>query len=142
MPYEGVEFGWPEVTRTGSGYSPQPCIPEVWAWDGRWSCYVAPEWLDVLETSLSADFRDNLLVGSRLGFVFASGGYQMTGNSNRRFWSVTSVNSGYRNLPQVFCDTAKKCGATGRFIRVPEPGTLGLLGLGLLGIGASRRRKA
>jgi hypothetical protein len=42
--------------------------------------------------------------------------------------------------PQI-CHTTDRCRATGSWDPVPEPSTLGLIGLGLLGLGAMKRRR-
>jgi hypothetical protein len=79
---------------------------------------------------------DTIVVGDIVDISFSVFGVSIDlGNVDTTRWIVSAgYNLGYETLP----DASAQTGGT---VSVPEPGTLTLLGIGLLGIAASRRRR-
>ena len=135
VPYDGVEVGWPEGFGSAFACNPKD-RPFV-----RGGCGVSPEWLGAISFTLRAEFRGDLLVGSEFMFRWPKSVYRMTGDADG-LWTVDYLEPTPEGFHGCGLPDDSPCGATGRFIRVPEPGTLALFGVGLAGLGFTRRRKA
>lgn len=135
VPYDGVEVGWPEIF--GAAYPCDPALPS----GGRGGCGVSTEWLGAIEFVLRADFQGDLLVGGEFAFRWPGNYYRMTGDANG-LWTVDLMQTDYEGSLVCGAPEDSPCGSTGRFVRIAEPGTLGLFGLGLAGLGLKRRRRS
>ena len=110
---------------------------------------------DPLEGFYAANFNVNVIKAPASDFSTYLGHMIVTGELTHQVWDVawngsSFVNTIIGNFPNqpedgIFvtaailkpgCDQTNTCGAT-----VPEPGTLGLLGLALVGVAARRRAK-
>ena len=137
-PYEGLELILP-----GFDYVNVPCREDLGP-EYVGSCSVSPSWLTYsagLDFNLT--FRDNFVLGS-ISFqgVFDS---LWASSDARGIWSFGGFGTDYDGY---YC--GGDCTATGRWIsgeshpvsQAPEPGTLGLFGICVFGLGMMRRKVA
>ncbi len=80
-------------------------------------------------------------VGSGAG-AGADGSHFLFSNNSSFNWAFINLSMLGDGVSLTNIDIISHVGRTGGTVTVPEPGTMALLGLGLVGLGLSRRRKA